>query len=113
MHASKGRVHGVIPSAMIKSERASIANMPEDLAKPKSWAEAKVSDRSIVSIVESMHERKRIMFVVSNLLALDSLVCTMLSHVGDEKDGQGESVRVGFLCSSRRVRAPVVFFLDS
>ena len=59
-----GRVHGVIPKAMVPAERSLASQrqgFPAELLNPRPSNEAQPDDRSLVTVVDSMHTRKRTM----------------------------------------------------
>jgi predicted Rossmann-fold nucleotide-binding protein len=57
---NNGRVHGVVPVALVPSERqvSPDVDLPPELRQP-SRSDEKPLDRSIVTFVTSMHDRKR------------------------------------------------------
>jgi predicted Rossmann-fold nucleotide-binding protein len=58
---NSGRVHGILPLAMIAVERASNnTSMPAELRDP-ARSDEKPLERSIITYVSSMHDRKRFM----------------------------------------------------
>ena len=63
-HGAGGRVHGVIPAALASCERKATntpADLPSALREPVPAGSANESDRSVVSVVSDMHERKMLM----------------------------------------------------
>jgi len=68
--SSSGRVHGIIPQALTDKERKFIdpkaIAIPKELKSPTIANEAKEDDKSIVTVVHSMHERKMKMAALSS-----------------------------------------------